>query len=135
MWKGARPWIPWVIIGVVSSILASGILWFLFWTSNNLLQSIMGTLAVALAAASAFLCARVQQIHRRLVQCPDCCGLRIGGFCGAFDKASHSLPSTLERASSSYRFLGVSAQFVLGEPEFPALIERPISISLINFLI
>lgn len=118
-----------LVVAFVSNI-GAGIVTF-FVLEDPLLTGLV-VLITVLCTIFALLFLRVDQIRKTVMELkeesslrpPECCGLHIAGFSQVFEKANQSLRLTVELASRSYKFLGVSAQFVLGTQDFRELVRR-----------
>jgi hypothetical protein len=125
MWKRATPWIVSFGIGIASSVVSYWVLQNTWLTALIMLATILGTITVLLYL-------RIEEISKALanlrevlpLQLPQCCGLHMAGFSQVFEKANQSLGLTIELTSHSYKFLGVSAQFVLRTHNFGEMVKR-----------
>lgn len=118
-----------LIISLVVNVVGGIVAFFLL--KDPLLTGLV-VLATVLCTVIVLLFWRVEEISRTVTDFkesssprpPPCCGLHLAGVSQVFEKASESLNLTVENVSNNYRFLGVTAQFVLDIENFKELITQ-----------
>ena len=125
MWKDVKPWIVAFVINVVSGIVS-------FWALQDLRLTAIVVLATVLGTIVVLVFLRIEEMSKTLTDLkedstlkpPQCCGLHMAGFSQIFEEGAQSASLTIELVSRSYKFLGVSGQFVVKAPNFSELVKR-----------
>jgi len=111
--------IPGVItfcVGTISSIVAN------FVYGNPIVTiSVMAATCFAVIA----ILAHVYSIRKN--PCIPCCGLETIGLQKVYPSAKDSIEDTIRIPSKSFRFLGVSAEFVVNSKEFKEVVKKKVS--------
>jgi hypothetical protein len=115
--KSIPDWAVAILINLISDVVLVVLAWFL---QEPLLGALLG-LAILLCTIVVLLFLRIEDIRKKIqfeqdtsAESAQCCELHRAGFSQMFIKAADTLRLTTELASVSYRFLGVSGEFVIG---------------------
>jgi len=114
--KSIIPGIITFSMGIISSIIAN-----IMYDIPAVTYSIMAATCFAVIAILAHV------YSNRNASCIPCCGLGTIGLLKVFPFAKESIEDTLRMPSKSFRFLGVSAEFVVNSERFKEVVKKKTS--------